>query len=97
MPGKSTDEKMTHWISGYDSPCITGYYEIRIRTSPQIANALFTCGGGGRGGFWQIEYANGFSPFSYGQGQFEWRGLNFEPKVSPLLPRGSRVFVFDGR
>jgi hypothetical protein len=94
MPSKYTDEQMTHWISGYDSPFLPGLYEIRIRNSQQIVNGLFTCG---TTGYWQMEFAGELSPLSYSRGQFEWRGLSFEPKVAPLLPRGSRVFVFDGR
>ena len=86
-----SDEQKTPWLSGHDSPFRPGIYEIRLRNSPQVVNGHF------KDGRWQLEFGGEFSPLSYAPGQFEWRGLNFEPKPQPKPYRGPRVFVFDGR
>jgi hypothetical protein len=89
MQNKYTDEQLTTWICGRDLPSHPGFYEIKTLNSKQIVNGSF------REGRWYLEFKGELSPLSFARMPFEWRGLNFEPKVLPR--RSGGLVIINGK
>ena len=83
-------DQLTAWFGGNISPVRPGRYELKLASSPDIADGWFD------GGRWQVGFAGEFSPLIIPRDRFQWRGLNFEAKETPR-PSWPGGLVFDWR
>jgi len=86
-----TEDQLTPWIRGTDLPFLPGRYQVKQRNPPKIMTGLFV------DGRWKLEDGISEYPSIKPSSQFEWRGLNFEPKNEPKSSSRSFELVMDWR
>ena len=70
------DHQKTPWFCLTQNPVRDGCYELRLAASKQSFQGYYSNGG------WKVqtEGDGSYSTLRLNKSQFEWRGLNFEPK-----------------
>ena len=70
-----SDDEITPWFNMMTMPIRQGLYQLRLHNSHEIVDGMYA------DGRWLIGVGGFFSPLTLSRSQFEWRGLNADPRL----------------